>query len=131
MSEPASGQLPKRVAVAYLVFQALSALVWWLVITLRPSLRQYFMVPDAPDVTLMAFFGADLMLFIGMSLVSAVLLARSSPKRTAALWLTSGAIGYAGLYTLGLSLATGVAWAAAIPITGAMICTLLIAWTCS
>ena len=79
----------------------------------------------------MAFLGADALLFVGGSWLSAWWILREDPRRKAALWCTGGAVAYGALYTLGLSLLTGAAWAGALSMTAAAIVTLWIVRRCA
>jgi len=121
---------PRTLAIAYLFLQAVAGLAWWVGIFTSPALRAYFVAPDAPDITLTAFIGADSLLFVGGSIVSAILLHREHPKRGGVLWFTAGAVAYAALYALGLSVLTNAVWLGSVPMLGAMVITIVIAWRC-
>jgi hypothetical protein len=103
--------------------------IWWVGLIFFPGTRAYFQPPDAPPWTILAFWLADLLLFVVASLVSAVLLIRRSRHARAALWFTAGAVSYAALYCLGLSLLTASTWLATGSMLPAMLVTLWIAIT--
>ncbi len=118
----------RRLFATYLLLQGVCCVAWWAGILLSAAFRDLFKAPGAPDVTLLAFAGADALLFVGGSVVSAVLLLRGAPQRKAWLWLTAGAVTYAALYAIGLSVLSGAAWLGAGAMAAAMVMTVIIAW---
>ena len=91
-------------ARAYFALQALAVGGWWLALLLRPAWRAAFRPDSAPDVVLLAFALADL-LILGLG---SALVALSGPhvarQRRALAWLVAGATVYGALYTLALAL---------------------------
>jgi hypothetical protein len=105
----------RRLGVAYLVAQGLGGLAWWIVLLAVPAARRPFLAPGAPDVTLMAFGVADLVLYVGGSLGAAYGLGRRRPWSWPILCVHAGAAAYAALYVLTLAILTGsVEWGAAL-----------------
>jgi hypothetical protein len=92
-----------------------------------PASRAYFTPQGAPDWTILSFCLADSLLFVVGSVLSGVLLFRGSPYARPVLWFTAGAVSYASLYCVGLSILTGSVWLA----TGAMLPAMcLTLWIC-
>lgn len=97
----------RRLGIAFLTLQSVGATLWWILLLLAPQSRSLFLVPNAPESTLMGFLLPDLLLFIGGGLLSAWGLAKCTPWRHTALALHTGAATYAGLHTLALPLCGG------------------------
>lgn len=102
----------RRIFGVYLCVQALLGATWWLVLWLVPASRPYFRPADAPDLVLLSLWLADLVGFVVGSLASGVLLLRDDDRSARVLWFTAGAVVYAALYCVGLTLATGSSWLA-------------------
>jgi hypothetical protein len=119
-----------RLAVAYLSLQGVAGAAWWIALAFHPPTRACFKPPEAADWSILAFWLADLSLFVGGSLLAGLLLAIRSPAAGAALWFTAGAVSYATLYCLGLSFLTNTVWLASATMLPAMFMTLLITIHC-
>ncbi len=115
--------LPARPA-AYLALQGLLILAWWGGLQVSPDFRALFLPPGMPDAQLMAFWLPDLGLAAAGSLACAVGLLRRRRWASPLLWALAGAMAYAALYCLALSLLTGGAWAASLLMLPAMLLTL-------
>ena len=96
--------------VAFLIVQGGGGLLWWAILLSSAPARGLFLAPGAPDSTLLAFLGADLILYVGGSFVAAYGLARRRPWAGLALGVHGGAAIYAALYALALSVLSGGAW---------------------
>ena len=92
-----------RLARGYFAVQAIAVAAWWLALWLRPEWRGAFKPYSTPDVILLGFAPADLLL---LGLASALVAAsgRHTRRRRALAWLVAGATIYATLYTLTLAL---------------------------
>jgi len=101
-------------AVAFLFCEGIGVLIWWTILILVPNSRAGFKASGAPDSTLLAFAGADLVFFIGASLGAAFGLWRRRDWAWPILCLHTGAGVYAALYCLGLFMLSGGAWLAAV-----------------
>lgn len=121
-------QLQRQLAALYLAAQAALVAAWWALLIIAPAARAPFQDPAAPDTTLLAFWLADWALVVVGSAATAILVWRAHPARTPALWLLTGALGYAALYCLGLSLLTGAAWLASALMAAASLLTLGVTW---
>ena len=100
----------RRYAATYFALQGALTLLAWAVIFLWPPIRPHFQPPGSPEILMMAFFVPDMLLFTGGSFAAARGLARGAGWGSSAAWLVTGAMGYAALYTLTISLWTGTAW---------------------
>jgi hypothetical protein len=99
-----------RICAGYLLLQGLAGGVWWICLLCIPASRAYFKPTGAGDWTILSFWFPDLLLFVVGSIVTAWLLFRGSGLGRPALWFTAGAVSYAALYCVGLSLLTRSAW---------------------
>ncbi len=117
-----------RPAVAYLVVQGVAVYLWWVMLLLLPETREPFRAPGAPDSTLLAFVGADLLVYAGGSLVAAYGLARGRSWAWGILCVVAGASVYAALYALALPLFSGGAWLGALMMAPALAVPPLLAW---
>jgi hypothetical protein len=92
----------KRVGICFLIAQAAGATLWWGLLLVWPASRPLFMAKGAPDATLLAFAGADGLLFIGTAALSAYGLWTNRVWACPLLCVHAGAAGYAALYCWGL-----------------------------
>lgn len=115
-----------RIWGVYLVCQGLAGAAWWGCLVGMPLTRDCFKPPGAPDWAILAFWLADLLLFVVGSLLSAVFVFRGSALARPVLWFTAGGVSYASLYCVGLSLLTGTVWLASAAMLPAMAITLWI-----
>lgn len=100
----------RTLAAWYLGVQGVGVLAWWAAMLLFPSARAPFKAPGAPDETLLAFLGADLLLYAGASFAAAYGLSRDRSWAWPVLCAHAGAAVYAGLYGLALPLLSGGGW---------------------
>ena len=99
-----------RSAAIYFAFQGLAVFGWWTVLFFAPSSRQYFLLERTSEISLMAFWLADLS-FLGVgSLVASILCFTNHEYRRIAAWFVTGAISYAALYCFGFAFMTDVGW---------------------
>ncbi len=104
------GRMPfliRRLGALFLVVQGLGGLAWWIVLLTIPTSRRFFLAPGAPEVTLLAFVFADLLLYAGGSLAAAYGLFRCRPWGWPILCVHAGAAAYASLYVLTLAAWSG------------------------
>lgn len=120
--------LLRRAGAAYLLFQGLGGFAWWLVLLLRPETRPLFTATDAPESSLLAFAGADLLFYVGGSLASAYGLWRSRSWAWPMLCVHAGAAAYAACYTLGLWCLERQAWRPAVLMLPSLVVPLWLAW---
>ena len=118
-----------KVISVYLAVQGVLVGLWWLMLVVAPASRSQFMVPGAHDLTILTFWLADLSLVGAGSLWAAHHLWRRVKGRRAVLWFVAGAISYAALTCLGLTLLTGQAWLATLLMVPAATLTAGAAWT--
>jgi hypothetical protein len=102
-------ELIRPLGVTFLAVQGLGGLAWWLVLLAVPRTRVYFLIDGAPEVTLLAFVVADLLLFVGGSLAAAYGLFHHRPWGWPVLCVHAGAAAYASLYVL-----TVAAWSGSV-----------------
>jgi hypothetical protein len=107
-------ELVRRLGITFLAIQGLGGLAWWLVLLALPGSRSYFLVAGAPEVTLLAFAVADLVLYVGGSLAAAYGLFRHRPWGWPVLCVHAGAAAYASLYVL-----TVAAWSGSVAVGAA------------
>lgn len=97
----------RRAGIAFLIAQAGGAAAWWVLLIGWPESRLPFKAGGAPDVTLLAFGVADVLLFAGGSAASAYGLARNRAWAWPLLSVHAGAAAYASLYCWTLVALTG------------------------
>ena len=115
-------------AAAYLAVQGVGGLAWWVLLIAVPAARRPFVTAGAPEATLMAFVGADLLLYVGGSLTAAYGLARRRSWAWPVLCIHAGAAAYASLYVVTLTAWTGSAAAGAVLMAPSMVIPLGLCW---
>ena len=118
----------RTLALAALVLQAVGVLVWWAVMLLFPEAREPFRATGAPDATLFGYLPADLIFYVGGSLLAAYGLARRETWGWPVLCVVAGACAYAALYNWGIVLLGGGALYAALFMTPSMVALPVFAW---
>lgn len=113
----------RRTAVIYYLLQGAAVLGWWAVLFTRPETRAYFQLEARSQASLMAFLMPDSAFIAAGSLVAACLVYSRSRFETAALWLLTGAVSYATVYTLSFTLATDHGWFGVVMMIPAMLWT--------
>lgn len=111
----------KRSGAIYFAVQGLGVAVWWLLLFSTPSSRKYFLLESGSEVSLMAFWLADLAFLSAGSLAVSWLIYRDSKYAPAALWLVAGAVSYAALYCLAFTYVTDTGWLGVLLMLPAMI----------
>jgi drug/metabolite transporter (DMT)-like permease len=86
----------RRIAIGYLVLQAIAIAAWWGVMMIAPSVRSAF-APSASEEILLAFAPSDA-LVVALGLYVAV--RRGEGRSDIAGWLIAGAMSYATLFTI-------------------------------
>ncbi len=100
----------RRSAAIYFAVQGLAVIVWWCVLFAVPASRKYFILERASELSLLAFWLADLA-FLGLgSLAAAWLCFRSHEYSRIASWFITGAISYAAIYCLAFAMITDFGW---------------------
>lgn len=100
----------RRTAVLYFLLQGLAVAAWWLVLFVKPETRAYFQLEADSQTSLMAFLLPDAVFVAAGSLIVAYLVYLRNRYEVSALWLLTGAISYATVYTFSLALATDNGW---------------------
>lgn len=110
-----------RSAAIYFSMQAIAVIAWWAMLYLVPDTRSHFVLEQNSEVSLLAFWLADLS-FIGIgSIVTAWLCWVDSPIKTIFAWFTTGCVSYAAVYTFTFVLATDKGWLGVVLMFPAMI----------
>lgn len=112
----------------YLVGQAVTLIVFWLVLWRSLASREAFLAPGAPHVTLTAFAWGDLLVYMPTSLLAAWALARRSKFQVPMLFLHAGAAMYAALYAIGFALMQQDRWLGAAMMAPALVVPPLLAY---
>lgn len=112
----------------YLALQASLATIWWLSLASSPTVRSWFeLVPDKRQA-LDSFLFADLVMFVGASIVSAWGVWRQAPWAVPLTAFTAGGITYATLYLIGWVAIAGGAPAGVLPMAVSTIATSFVAY---
>jgi hypothetical protein len=91
----------ERVYVGYLAAQAVLGLLWWLALTMSPTVRRWFELFPGENEVMDAFVFADVLVVVVGSGFGAWGLAAGKRWTTAVLWFTAGGIVYPTLYLFG------------------------------
>lgn len=111
----------KRAAAIYFALQGAGVALWWLLLFSVPAARKYFALENNSEVSLMAFWLADLSFLAAGSLVTSWLILRENKHAPLAMWLVTGAVSYAALYSLAFTYNTDTGWLGVILMLPAMI----------
>lgn len=117
----------QRIAAGYFALQAGAALLWWGALVAQPAVRRLFLPATVPDHAILAFWLADLGLVVAGSGMSGLALLRDDHRLPPLLWFTAGAVSYAALAAVGLTMMSGEAVLGAALMLPAMVVTLAIA----
>jgi protein-S-isoprenylcysteine O-methyltransferase Ste14 len=96
-----------RITVLFYAVQAAAVVGWWVLLWTIPEARGWFVPESMTGLPLLSFWGADLVVAAGGSVVTAWGVATRQRMAGAAAWLVAGGLGYAALYCLELWRATG------------------------
>ena len=102
-------------------------MAWWIGLQMSTAFRGWFELDPGHERVLDAFLVADLVVFVGGSLVTAVALARRSASAGLAAAVTAGGAAYATLYLAAWVVGGGHGWIGLVPMTVATVVTLTIA----
>lgn len=97
-------------AAVYFTVQGIAVISWWLLLFFVSDSRKYFQLEVASQVSLLAFWLADLLLLGIGSLLAAGLCLKDNANKAIALWFVTGAISYATFYCLAFALFTDAGW---------------------
>lgn len=125
---PPDRRILRALALSYLCVQSLALMVYWSILLGVPSSRGPFLVPGAPDSTLLGFALPDLTIYLGSSLASAYALARGRRWLWPALLLHAGAAAYGALYALLVGALEPTRWLGAAMMTPALVAPPAMAW---
>jgi len=113
--------------VAYLLAQAGLTVAWWVGLVSSARFRGWFELESAQPQVLDAFVVADLIVFVGGSVVAGIMIARRSAVASLATAATAGGAAYATLYLAAWVIAGGHGWLGLVPMTAATVITTAIA----
>ena len=100
----------RRSAALYFALQGLAVIAWWGVLFFVPASRQYFLIERNSEVSLIAFWLADLS-FLGFgSLAASWLCIVDHRFKQIASWFVTGAVSYVAIYCLTLAMMTDFGW---------------------
>lgn len=104
----------RKAAALYYLIQGLAVVAWWSLLFARPESRQWFALEANSLTTLWAFWLPDLLIIGPFSLAAAVLIIKANRFAMSAMWLVTGAVTYATLYTLAIVMMTDHGWFGAV-----------------
>lgn len=111
----------RKAAALYFLAQGLGVVAWWILLVAWPESRLMFVLEPNRETSLLAFWLADLLFIAAGSLAVAVLIYQRNRYTTAAMWLVTGAVSYASLYTLVFVLFTDRGWLGVVMMMPSMI----------
>jgi protein-S-isoprenylcysteine O-methyltransferase Ste14 len=97
-------------ATTYFALQGFGVIAWWLMLIFSPQTRSYFTFERHSELSLLAFWLADLLFLSIGSFAVSILCYRESKLLVHALWLVVGAIGYATIYCLAFAMLSDFGW---------------------
>lgn len=100
----------RKAAAAYYLIQGLVVMGWWGLLITRPDTRRWFALESSSLTTLWAFWLPDLLIIGPVSLLAAILISLRNRYATSAMWLVTGGVTYATLYTLAIVMMTDHGW---------------------
>jgi len=112
-----------RLAAAYLLLQGALGIAWWAGVLAWPAFRARFEPAGAAPVSLTSFWLADFVFVVAGSFAAAFGVARGRPWARPVLLVVAGAVAYATLYCVVLSVATRAAGAMVILMVPAAVLT--------
>jgi protein-S-isoprenylcysteine O-methyltransferase Ste14 len=98
------------IAGAYFLVQGIAVIGWWVFLALWPQTRAAFLPPGNDPSALSAFALPDSLLVAAGSLLTSVLVARSSGWALPIVWFVAGAIDYATFHVLAWAAIAGGGW---------------------
>lgn len=99
-----------RSAGVYFILQGVAVFSWWAVLFIAPAYRQYFVLDQNSETSLIAFWLADLS-FLGVgSLVTGALCFTDSGYKRIAAWFVTGAVSYAAIYCFAFAMMSDRGW---------------------
>lgn len=113
----------RRTAAIYYLLQGISVIVWWAMLVAAPESRDWFQLEAKSQLSLFAFWLPDAVLIAPGSLIAAYLINIRNRFGTAAMWLLTGAVSYATLYTLAFAMMTDRGWLGVVLMLPAMLWT--------
>lgn len=102
-------KIPHTAAIYY-ALQGIAIVAWWILLFFVPASRKYFLLESNSELSLLAFWMADLSLLGIGSIVTAWLCFRDNLHASNVSWLVTGAISYATLYCLAFAFYTDSGW---------------------
>ena len=111
----------RKAAAVYFVLQCVGVVAWWMLLLTVPESRLVFVLEGNRETSLMAFWLADAIFIAAGSLAAATLIRKRSKFAVAALWLVTGALSYATVYTFAFVMMSDRGWAGVVLMLPAMI----------
>lgn len=111
----------RRTAAIYFAIQGVGVIGWWCGLAFYPESRLVFVLEPNRETSLLAFWLPDLLFIAVGSGVAAVLVWQRNKFSVAAMWLVTGAVSYAALYTFAFVVFTDRGWLGVVMMTPAML----------
>lgn len=111
----------RKAAAIFFLAQGLGVIAWWIMLVACPESRLMFVLEPNRETSLLAFWLPDLLFIAAGSFVIAILIYLRNRYMVAAMWLVTGAVSYASLYTLAFVLFTDRGWLGVVTMVPAMI----------
>lgn len=111
----------RKAAALYFLAQGLGVIAWWILLVAWPESRLMFVLEPNRETSLLAFWLPDLLFIAAGSLTVAALIYWRNRHTVAAIWLVTGAVSYASLYTLAFVLFTDRGWLGVVMMMPAML----------
>jgi hypothetical protein len=100
----------RRFGIGFLIAEGAGAAAWWILVLVSDEVRRNFLWAGLPDSILYAFLLPDALLYIGAPLLAAYGLFRRRRWAYPVLCIHLGAVAYALIYSMSLSLSWHSGW---------------------
>lgn len=111
----------RKSASVYFLIQGLGVIAWWILLITIPASRQWFKLEPSSLTILWGFWLPDILLIGPGSIAAAVLIYRGFRYAEHLMWLVTGAVTYATLYTLAIAMMTDFGWLGVVLMVPAML----------
>ena len=103
-------QKVRRSAAIYYLIQGIAVFAWWGMLFLRPETRRFFVLEAQSELSLLAFFPADIFFLAFGSVVVAALCATDHEYKKIGAWFVTGGMSYSAVTCFSYTTLTDHGW---------------------
>ncbi len=111
----------RKAAALYFLAQGLGVIAWWILLIAWPESRLMFVLEPNRETSLLAFWLPDLLLIGPFSFIAALFIFSRRKYSEHVVWLVTGAVTYATLYTFAMVMMTDRGWLGVVMMVPAML----------